>query len=438
MTRKQKQTSNKKLLILSGLVLLFLMTAFVATRFVKSYKVITVKASVLNVRQGPGLSYETMTQINKGQKITVLNEKNNWYQVRLKNEKVGWVASWLVKNTEISAHSNRIGVINQTPTNVRQTASLNAKILTTLTKDTQVTVTYKQAGWTQVLFNNQIGWIKNELITVTNQTPTTNTTNDKQNTTTNAKIKTVTTQQDNTKLRQGPGTTYDYDQVYSANTKLTYLKTSGKWYQVKDQEGHTGYVASWIVLPSNNENTIKSDVSSLAEATIVLDAGHGGNDVGALSIKNKYEKKYTLQTVKKIASQLKKAGANVILTRSDDEYVTLTKRHQISNENNADAFISIHFDSSPKDNEASGTTTYYYSEKDSKLAKKINTQLVKLPLENRGVDYGNFQVLRNNQRPSVLLELGYINSQKDFKQISDADYQTAIANAVFVALNQYF
>ena len=96
--------------------------------------------------------------------------------------------------------------------------------------------------------------------------------------------------------------------------------------------------------------------SNLAESTIVLDAGHGGYDSGALSQSNKYEKNYTLQMVNAVAARLRSAGANVVLTRSGDDYVGLAERAHVSNKLSADAFISIHFDSSQSADSASGVT----------------------------------------------------------------------------------
>lgn len=128
-----------------------------------------------------------------------------------------------------------------------------------------------------------------------------------------------------------------------------------------------------------------------------------------------------------------------MLTRSNDSFVDLEPRPALANKLKADAFISVHFDSSNEANEASGTTTYYYSSsKDMSLAKAINNQTKTLPLNNRGIEYGNYQVLRDNQRPAVLLELGYINSDKDFSYISSANYQAKVADAVYTGLTDYF
>ncbi|MEJ1295348.1 SH3 domain-containing protein [Latilactobacillus sakei] len=91
-----------------------------ATHVLATYQQITIKANVVNVRQGPGLSYDTMGQASKGEVMNVISQKNNWYQVRLSGDKIGWVASWLVNNTEVSATSNRVATVTNDFANVRQ------------------------------------------------------------------------------------------------------------------------------------------------------------------------------------------------------------------------------------------------------------------------------------------------------------------------------
>ena len=82
-----------------------------------------------------------------------------------------------------------------------------------------------------------------------------------------------------------------------------------------------------------------------------------------------------------------------------------------------DVFISFHYDSTEDSNEASGTTTYYYDEKNLPLANAVENELAKnLPLISRGVEFGDYQVLRENNQPALLLELGYMNNDNDLAQ----------------------
>ncbi|PWG00759.1 N-acetylmuramoyl-L-alanine amidase [Levilactobacillus bambusae] len=237
-------------------------------------------------------------------------------------------------------------------------------------------------------------------------------------------------------LRTGPGLTYRTTTQVKKNSRLTILNRKDNWYHVRDSQNHFGWVASWLVGP----NATVKKATNLSEATIVLDAGHGGSDSGALTANHKHdEKTYTLKMVQATAKQLRAAGARVVLTRDTDQYVGLAARPQLADDLNADAFISFHFDSSPTNNSASGHTTYYYHKKTSMaLATDISDQLTNVGLSNRGIKFGNFEVIRDNSRPAILLEMGYINNKHDFKSIEDPEYQRLVAKDVTAGLKHYF
>ncbi|HIW71776.1 MAG TPA: N-acetylmuramoyl-L-alanine amidase [Candidatus Levilactobacillus faecigallinarum] len=246
----------------------------------------------------------------------------------------------------------------------------------------------------------------------------------------------VTATVSNLNLRKGPGLTYGVTAKVQKNSRLTIIGEKDNWYHVRDRHNNFGWVASWLV----DHPGKLTHATTLSEATIVLDPGHGGSDSGALSIDQKHdEKTYTLELAQRVAQLLRAKGAHVIMTRSKDSSVSLADRPALANTNQADAFISFHFDSSPTNNLASGTTTYYYHRKSSyALAQAVNSEMNDLPLSNRGIRYGNFEVIRDNSRPALLLEMGYINTKKDFSDIRSATYQRAVATRVVRGLSQYF
>ncbi|GEO68441.1 N-acetylmuramoyl-L-alanine amidase [Levilactobacillus acidifarinae] len=246
----------------------------------------------------------------------------------------------------------------------------------------------------------------------------------------------VTATVSNLNLRQGPGLNYTATHKVKKNSRLTILGEKNNWYHVRDSQNHFGWVASWLV---DHPGHLKT-VTNLAEATIVLDPGHGGSDSGALSIDQKHdEKTYTLELAQRVAKALRAKGTHVIMTRSTDKTVSLADRPALANDHQANAFISFHFDSSPTDNLASGATTYYYHRQSSyALAQAVNGEMNDLPLTNRGIRFGNFEVIRDNSRPALLLEMGYINTKKDFSDIHSAVYQQAVADRVVKGLAQYF
>lgn len=404
---------------------------------------VAVKAAIVNVRSGPGLSYKVMDKIKSGETLDIIGQKNGWYQVRLAKDSIGWVASWLLNSTEIGLNtSTHYGKVNTTNVPIYQSASTSATVLATASVNETVTILYTRNDWTQIKYNQSVGWVRSNTLNAASSSEVANA--QKQQATANsantstATIR-LTTTQDNTKLRQTPSLSGPIMKVLSNDTPLTYVGTSGQWYKAKASDGTVGYVANWVVKKSQTSIAPITKPAALSKATIVLDPGHGGSDSGAIATTGQYEKKYTLIVAKLVASKLREAGANVILTRDSDTFVSLAKRPQVANKIDADAFISFHFDSTEESNDASGITEYYYNKsKDVALAKALSAQIGGLSLSNKGTRYGDYQVLRDNERPAVLLELGYINTKKDFKAINSSQYQEAVAEAVYKALNNYF
>ncbi|MCF6514973.1 N-acetylmuramoyl-L-alanine amidase [Lactobacillus sp. S2-2] len=234
-------------------------------------------------------------------------------------------------------------------------------------------------------------------------------------------------------INQKPDISSKVENKVNIGTRLQIIGSKNHWYRVVYHKNKIGWVPKWssnrIIAPKNNK---------LAQSTIVLDPGHGGSDSGALSSNNDYEKKYTLIFAEKTKKKLERLGANVILTRNKDEFVSLQRRPQIASDNKATIFVSFHFDSSNSKNSASGFTSYFYHPNRSyKLAKSINNNLNNLPLKNRGTDFGNYLVIRDTVTPSVLLEMGYINNDKDFSKIKNLSYQNTVSNDVCNGIRTY-
>ena len=114
-----------------------------------------------------------------------------------------------------------------------------------------------------------------------------------------------------------------------------------------------------------------------------------------------------------LASKLCSSGANVILTRNMDTFVSLKKRVSISHQYDADAFISVHYDASI-DSSISGFTTYYTNGFQKELAVAVNDGLKStISLRNRGAQPSNYFVLRENRQNAILLELGFLSNASE-------------------------
>ncbi|MBT2288527.1 N-acetylmuramoyl-L-alanine amidase [Paenibacillus albidus] len=171
---------------------------------------------------------------------------------------------------------------------------------------------------------------------------------------------------------------------------------------------------------------------------IVLDAGHGAKDSGAVGVTGKYEKNFNLAIVMKAAELLKQEDKfDVVLTRSDDTFLELKERVAIANNLKADLFISVHANSSGSSS-ASGTETYYKREASKALAKVMHKYLVQATgLSDRGVRSGNFHVIRETKMPAVLLEVGYLSNKKDEALLFTEDLQNKVAASMVSGIKEY-
>lgn len=219
----------------------------------------------------------------------------------------------------------------------------------------------------------------------------------------------------------------------------TYVSSSGDFYKVKTKEGHTGYIAKTSAAKGNY--TIDKTISNLSDVTIVLDPGHGGEDVGSLdNSETIYEKTLTLKTAQAVAKTLKAAGVNVVMTRTkNSEYTSLDDIASLTNKKNADLFISFHYDNYDYVNEAEGFTTYYYYPDSEKFATTIHSQLADADsLYDRGVKTENYQVIRDTYVPSILLELGYMNNDSDLATMNTASYREMVADSILAGIKDYY
>lgn len=168
----------------------------------------------------------------------------------------------------------------------------------------------------------------------------------------------------------------------------------------------------------------------MADYRIALDAGHGGSDPGAV-YKGRQEKDDTLDLTLAVGDILKKNGIDVYYTRTTDEYETPFKKATDANNSGADLFVSIHRNSSENPNQYSGVETLVYSDTGLKaeVARNINNQLEDAGFKNLGVgERKNLVVLKRTKMPAVLVEVGFINNDKD-NYLFDEEFDS-IAQAI--------
>lgn len=197
--------------------------------------------------------------------------------------------------------------------------------------------------------------------------------------------------------------------------------------------------------------------------TICIDAGHGGKDPGHRT-GSRWEKVYTLLLANELAAQLRKAGYQVIFTRTKDATVELEDRPAIAIRNRADLFISLHFNAagSPR-SPAQGTEVYSLTparapstnsqgegadegnfpgnrnnQRNLLLAYHVQKSLIStLGTTDRGVRRARFAVLRTATMPSVLIEAGFLSHPTEGRKILTSAYRQRIAKAIVQGVGSY-
>ena len=171
------------------------------------------------------------------------------------------------------------------------------------------------------------------------------------------------------------------------------------------------------------------------EITIVLDAGHGGHDNGAMSPHALPEKDANLRLAKAVRDELVNRGYKVVMTREDDMFVELYDRPKVAHRANADLFVSIHHNApgyATHPFEVRSQSVYAWNPLGEKLAKAINARMAAADpqLRNEGVLHANFAVTRNPEIPSCLVEADYVTHPDGEAAVWDASRRPTIAAAI--------
>ncbi|OGH99968.1 MAG: hypothetical protein A2039_05830 [Candidatus Melainabacteria bacterium GWA2_34_9] len=169
---------------------------------------------------------------------------------------------------------------------------------------------------------------------------------------------------------------------------------------------------------------------------VVLDAGHGGQEPGAIRAGN-YEKNITIDITQRVKTYLKQAGINVIMTREEDETVSLKQRAAITNTEDPDVFVSIHINSS-ENLGVRGLETYYYTPQSKALAQSVHAKMVNnINSPDRGIRTARFYVIRNTAVPAILAEVGYLSNDSERYSILTEERKDATARAIANGIINY-
>ncbi|SJZ94859.1 N-acetylmuramoyl-L-alanine amidase family protein [Selenihalanaerobacter shriftii] len=207
-----------------------------------------------------------------------------------------------------------------------------------------------------------------------------------------------------------------------------------------------------IVTSSTSESGEDSDNSKKDQGTnykkiekrnkrIIIDPGHGGSDPGAVGVTGLKEKKVNYQIASRVVKLLKEEGFNVMSTRRQKQFISLSRRAQLANSWSADLFISIHANYNNK-SWINGTATYAYwnASKDNwALAWYVQDEMVKRTgLESNGLKAANFAVLRETYMPAILIETAFLSNQREEYLLNNVRFQNKVAEGIVAGIKRYY
>jgi N-acetylmuramoyl-L-alanine amidase len=213
--------------------------------------------------------------------------------------------------------------------------------------------------------------------------------------------------------------------------------------------------------------------------TVVIDAGHGGDDLGVQGPGGAKEKDVTLAVARRLKQIIEsRLGARVLLTRDDDRSVAIDDRAALANNNKADVFISLHADGALRPATAGASALYAsfegdaaaaaraslgserlptfgggsrdielvlwdlaqirYVDQSATLADLVQQQFLgRVPLSAHPIERAPLRVLESANMPAVLIEMGFLSNPAQEKQLTAADFQGTVAQAIFDALLKF-
>ncbi len=163
--------------------------------------------------------------------------------------------------------------------------------------------------------------------------------------------------------------------------------------------------------------------------TVVLDAGHGGHDPGALSRTGLREKVVALDVTRRLEYKLQAAGFDTVMTRTDDRFIPLGGRVRIANRKKNAIFVSVHFNHS-RSSRARGVEVFYHHPYGKEVATRVQNSLLQTGSVNRGVKRANFHVLRNAKIPAILIECGFLSNSSEEQLARRAEHRERLAEQI--------
>jgi len=491
-------------------VFLFLVIGL-AGRSVEASQVAVVTNPTVNLRGGAGTNHPVVGQAGQGARLPVLGKSGDWVQVRQANGQTAWVAGWLVRleaapapaapaqpapATPVTAPGSvnpadppdltvraLVGnaVVDVEAVDVRSQPGRQYTAIAQATRGFRLPLVAERGGWYQIrLPNGNLGWVESATVRVDIDTAGLPPVNggsdadpDRGEISFDAIVsgdRVIITVSSTAPMKYSAFRLPNPDRIVidvdgfaggqvPANQTLQSpvvgtIRTGeadGRFRLACDVKQGLAYTRYKTEL-SGDRRTLTVDVFAAANVmqgrVIVLDAGHGGTDPGAIGPTGVREKDVNLAITLEVARLLRQQGAEVILTRQSDVFVELLQRAEIANQAGADVFVSIHANANV-DRSKHGTSTYWWPYPDvmtpgqiaarERLAGALQTALQgELERYELGLYQARFAVLRATNMPSALVEVAFISNPVEERLLADPAFQNRAAAAIAAGLQDYF
>lgn len=404
-----------------------------------------VDRPVVNIRSGPGTSFERLTTVSAGQGFPILNHQNDWYQLDLGLAGEGWIAGWLVnlRNTTTVVARGDSGeerLHDDSEDKQEKSEDKNEEL---------------DSDEKEIEIPEHLNLIDNIDVNATGN---------------GTQVKITATDEivfSTHSVRNPNRVVVDINDAF-----LTYKRNSD-WnfgnspiqnirYSQYDQEEvriviDLSEAVAYETVLSGDKKTLSINLASSAVAgrLIVIDPGHGTinprgiSDPGAVGPTGLFERDVATDISHRLKAELEKRGAQVVLTRTGPTTnLNLAARAQVANDLNADIFVSIHANASLSSRQ-NGTSVWYYGPPRSDLgsqradrqflARAIQDEMVReTGLRDMGIFEENFSVLRNTRMPSVLVETAFISNPHEERLLATPAFRQRTAEAVARGIAQYF
>lgn len=185
-----------------------------------------------------------------------------------------------------------------------------------------------------------------------------------------------------------------------------------------------------------------------SKKVIIVDAGHGGKDPGAIGFSGSYEKDINIEISQKLEENLKSRGYKVVLTRKNDQYIDNIERTKLANKKRGRVFISIHGNSIEYNSSTNGIQVLYYPNRESTIGDLNNNELAQIMINSLidgtdAIDKGIIEradliVLNQTKMPAIIIECGFITNSNEEKLLLTDEYQNKIVDSIVKGIEEYF